>query len=43
MSWSFSALADIVVHLLNAGFVDDPVLAARLADHGHVLGVQKRS
>ncbi len=27
--------ADVVVHLLHAGFVDAPVLAARLADHGH--------
>ena len=27
--------ADVVVHLLHAGFVDAPVLAAGLADHGH--------
>ena len=30
-------VADVVVHLLHAGFVDAPVLAAGLADHGHVL------
>ena len=29
--------ADIVVHLLHAGFVDAPVLAAGLTDHGQVL------
>ena len=29
--------ADIVVHLLHAGLVDAPVLAAGLAHHGHVL------
>ena len=33
-------VADIVIHLLHAGFVDAPVLAAGLADHGHVLVVQ---
>ena len=30
-------VADIVVHLLHAGFVDAPVLAAGLAHHGHVF------
>src|SRR5262245_38803133 len=30
-------VADIVVHLLHAGFVDAPVLAAMLTYHGHVL------
>ena len=30
-------VADVVVHLLHAGFVDAPVLAAGLAHHGHVL------
>ena len=30
-------VADVVVHLLHAGFVDAPVLAARRAHHGHVL------
>ena len=30
-------VADIVVHLLHAGFVDAPVLAALLTDHIHVL------
>ena len=29
--------ADVVVHLLHAGFVDAPVLAAPLAQHGLVL------
>ena len=29
--------ADVVIHLLHAGFVDAPVLAAGLAHHGHVL------
>src|SRR5262249_14719682 len=29
--------ADVVVHLLHAGFVDAPVLAAGLAHHGHIL------
>ena len=29
--------ADVVIHLLHAGFVDAPVLAAGLSDHGHVL------
>src|SRR5262249_10584842 len=29
--------ADVVVHLLHAGLVDAPVLAARLTHHGHVL------
>ena len=29
--------ADVVVHLLHAGLVDAPVLAAGLAHHGHVL------
>src|SRR5262249_2377190 len=29
--------ADVVVHLLHAGFVDAPVLAASLTDHGHIL------
>ena len=33
-------IADVVIHLLHAGFVDAPVLAAGLADHGHVLVVQ---
>ncbi len=33
-------VADVVIHLLHAGFVDAPVLAAGLADHGHVLVVQ---
>ncbi len=38
MSSSFlSTMADVVVHLLHAGFVDAPVLAAGLSDHGHVL------
>ena len=41
MSSSFlSTSADVVVHLLHAGFVDAPVLAAGLADHGLVLGRQ---
>ena len=35
-------VADIVVHLLHAGFVDAPVLAAGLADHRHVLVRQHR-
>ena len=30
-------IADIVVHLLHAGFVDAPVLAAARADHVHVF------
>ena len=30
-------VADVVVHLLHAGFVEAPVLAAGLADHGLVL------
>ena len=30
-------VADVVVHLLHAGFVDAPVLAAGLADHRHVF------
>ena len=30
-------IADVVVHLLHAGFVDAPVLAARLAHHRLVL------
>ena len=34
--------ADVVVHLLHAGFVDAPVLAALLAQHGHVLRRQHR-
>ena len=39
MSSSFlRTIADVVVHLLHAGFVDAPVLAAGLAHHGHVLG-----
>src|SRR5262249_7224975 len=29
--------ADVVVHLLHAGFVDAPVLAAGLTYHGHVF------
>src|SRR5262249_23016931 len=29
--------ADVVVHLLHAGFVDAPVLPAGLTHHGHVL------
>ena len=33
-------VADIVVHLLHAGFVDAPVLAAGLADHVQVLVIQ---
>jgi hypothetical protein len=33
-------VADIVVHLLHAGFVDAPVLAAFLTDHIQVLGRQ---
>ena len=33
----FSTYADVVVHLLHAGFVDAPVLAAGLAQHGLVL------
>src|SRR5262249_49340762 len=28
--------ANVIVHLLHAGFIDAPVLAARLAHHGHV-------
>ena len=32
--------ANVVVHLLHAGFVDAPVLAAGLTHHGHVLGRQ---
>ncbi len=41
-SWPMSSsffmhIADVVVHLLHAGFVDAPVLAAGLADHRHVL------
>ena len=35
-------VADIVVQLLHAGFVDAPVLAAGLADHGHILVRQHR-
>ena len=27
--------ADVVVHLLHAGFVDAPIFAARLTHHGH--------
>ena len=38
----FSTYADVVVHLLHAGFVDAPVLAAGLADHGQVLVRQHR-
>ena len=34
--------ADVVVHLLHAGFVDAPVLAALLAEHRHVLVRQHR-
>ena len=30
--------ADVVVHLLHAGFIYAPILAAGLSDHGHVLG-----
>jgi hypothetical protein len=33
-------VADVVVHLLHAGFVDAPVLAAGLADHRTVLVIQ---
>src|SRR5262249_51639565 len=29
--------ADVVVHMLHAGFIHAPVLAAARADHGHVL------
>src|SRR3954454_17608330 len=29
--------ADVVIHLLHAGFVDAPVLTPGLAYHGHVL------
>ena len=32
--------ADVVVHLLHAGFVEAPVLAAGLADHASVLSGQ---
>ena len=35
--------ADVVVHLLHAGFVDAPVLAARLAHHGHGTSATARS
>ena len=35
--------ADVVVHLLHAGFVDAPVLAAGLADHGHGTCATARS
>ena len=35
--------ADVVVHLLHAGFVDAPVLAAGLTHHGHVLVATARS
>ena len=35
--------ADVVIHLLHAGFVDAPVLAARLTDHGLVLRPTARS
>ena len=38
----FSTYADVVVHLLHAGFVDAPVLAALLAEHGLVLRRQQR-
>src|SRR5262249_38440475 len=30
-------VADVVVHLLHAGFLDAPILAANLAEHGQVL------
>ena len=33
----FQHIADVVVHLLHAGFVDAPVLAALLAHHVHIL------
>ena len=36
----FSTYADVVIHLLHAGFVEAPVLAAGLADHGLVLVIQ---
>src|SRR5262245_40486556 len=35
-------VADVVVHLLHAGFIDAPILAASLADHGLVLRRQHR-
>ena len=35
--------ADVVVHLLHAGFVDAPVLAAGLTHHRHVLVRSARS
>ena len=35
--------ADVVIHLLHAGFVDAPVLAPRFADHRHILVRQARS
>ena len=33
----FQHIADVVIHLLHAGFVDAPILAARFPHHGHVL------
>src|SRR5262249_13697074 len=33
----FEDIADVVVHLLHAGFIDAPVLAAGLTHHRHVL------
>ena len=39
----FSTYADVVIHLLHAGFVDAPVLAAGLADHGHRISATARS
>src|SRR5215470_14102550 len=33
----FQHVADVIVHLLHAGFVDAPVLAATLTKHGFVL------
>ena len=41
-SWPMSSsflqyVADVVIQLLHAGFVDAPILAARLADHRLVL------
>ena len=35
--------ADVVVHLLHAGFVDAPVLAAGLAHHAQVFSATARS
>ena len=33
-------IADVVIHLLHAGLVEAPVLAAGFADHGRVLVIQ---